>query len=418
MPAPSDHSIQPKLFWAAVLARVAVIGVLIAISGSITDMSRDSAQYHREGILKAEQYRSGEIDWSLWIDEAWREVVGVVYYFFGPNILWVIALNALLCGAAAIITYRIAVLAFDDRRLAASSAMVCAVFPSTVYFTAMPLKEAPAMFAILCVVLGTMLNIQRRGMHGWQWIAIGMLIITGLRIYLLGILSICMLISLLPSRLQGGLRALPQALMMLAILGGGGLLLLSTSKINLNEYQAFEYYDLNKINEVREDLVRGNARMYQHESQAAFTDNWIDNISKGIVGASYAIFSINPTNITSNRQYLAIPELIFFLFSVPCLWTVVTEGMKRRPYYVLSLLVFSIAIIAVYCSVATNAGALYRWRVQVLALVILLILYGAALRGRGVIYALLLWVDRKVTPRTHSQIRVRPAAGHVATHTK
>jgi hypothetical protein len=385
----ADGQFVQRLFWIAVGARIAIIVALAVLTGTFSNLSRDSVAYDHEGAIKAAQYAAGEIRWSNWVDEGWKEYGGVIYLLFGPQ-QWLIQLiNALLSGVGTVLVYRSSLLAFQDQSVAKATALVWAVFPSVVYYTSLPLKEAPAVFGILCIVLGTLRLIVRAREPKWIWIALGMAIMTSLRVYLVPILSGCVLTCILFSRARLGTSGLVQAGLILGCVGGMGYVLVRQHELALGDYAAFEYYDVNRVNAVRSSLTRGNARMYASRDEAAFSEDWLDNGWKVLKGIAFFLFSVNPTQITRDRQLAALPELAFFLYCLPYLLRGVIHGWRVRPKRILPLILIGAAIIAVYGSATTNAGAMYRWRCQALPFLIMIIVYGAAVGRRGLMFKLI-----------------------------
>jgi hypothetical protein len=329
------------------------------------------------------------VDWSRWVDEAWKELFGLVYYLLGPQMIYIIFLNALLSGAGAVLVYWISTVAFDDDVVAHLAAYLWALFPSVVYYTALPLKEAAAVFALLSICWGIerLLAGNRRG--NYQWIAMGLLIMVGLRLYLVPLLSACVVLSLLFARVrkQGG--SFLHILFLSVAAGLFCILLVRSYGVDLTEYQAFEYYDVETVNEVRMRLTRGNARMFEHGSESLYGENWLDNTIKVLKGVFFFFFSLDVTSINRQRQLAALPEMAFFLYCVPYLISSIRHGFQHRAAKIFPLVIIALCIIAVYGSAATNAGAMYRWRVQALPFLIMLIVYGAAVRRRGLLYTFL-----------------------------
>jgi len=368
--------------------------LLVFYSGSLSDLSRDSVQYHEWGQEKALEYAEGRIQWSNWIDEGWKEFVGEVYFVVGPYLFVVVLVNALFSAAAAVVAYRVSLLAFENEPAAAAIGYLVALFPSVVYYTSLPMKEAAAMFGILCIVLGILMFISETGRHAWPWMAAGLAVMTALRLYLVPVLVGCAALCILMKRMKPGGAALVQIGFCALFLGGAGYVLVRQYGVNLNEYQAFEYYNVDRVNYVRGNLTRGNARMYEHRSDAAFGDDLLDNITKIVKGVTYFFLSIDPTNISRARQAAAIPEMLFFLYSIPYLFAAVVTGWKTRASRILPIILVAVVIIAVYGSAATNAGAMYRWRVQALPFLLMLTVYGATVRRKGLIYGLVRRFER------------------------
>lgn len=368
---------------------IAII-LLIVLGGSVSHLSRDSAQYHRHGLELAEQYASGDIDWSRWIDEGWRQFVGMVYYLVWPDLTLITIWNVLLCGVSGMLLYRITMLVFEHRGVAYVSALAFVWFPSAVYYTVCPLKEATSIFALLCIVYGTCVLVARRRLPAWPWIVLGLLIIASLRVYLVPVCICCVTVSVMPVRLAGGMRGTIQLLLVVGIMSAAAFVVLSTTEISLTNSMYFEYFDVDRINQVRGSLgTRGRAAMFDTAQEAQFGQGIVNDIWLAVYGLVIFFFSINPFDVTRTRQWAAVPEMTFFALCIPCLWVGVRDAWRRMPNRVLPIILFGLALIAVYGSTATNAGAMYRWRLQALPFLLTIVVYGALVRRRGIVYALL-----------------------------
>ena len=63
--------------------------------------------------------------------------------------------------------------------------------------------------------------------------------------------------------------------------------------------------------------------------------------------------------------------------------------MKRHVFRIAVLILFGLALIVVYSSMTTNMGAMYRWRMQAIPFLIVLMTYGAVLWRKGPLYAVM-----------------------------
>lgn len=384
-----DRRLARRVFFHAVAARLIAIGVLVAIGGSVAHMSRDSGEYHKRGLVIAERYAAGDIDWSRWIDDGWYEFVGVVYYLLVPNLLLVSAVNIALCGLSGMLVYRISLFVFERRGIAYASALTFVWFPSAVYYTACPLKEAPAICALLCMVWGTCILIERRRLTPSPWIIVGLLIIAMLRVYLIPVCIGCIVVSLLPGRLAGGMRGTIQLALAVAVLFAFVFVCVDVLGVEYGEWQVFEYYDLDRVNYIRADMSYGRTAMYDRPESAQFGRDLVNDFWLSAKGLLFLLFTLNPADITRTRQMAALPEMLFFVFCIPCLFVGVRTAWRLVPNRVLPIILFGAALVLVYSTAATNAGAMYRWRLQAIPFLLILIVYGAAVRRRGLVYALL-----------------------------
>lgn len=401
------------VFFSALAARLLVVGFLcFAPQKLVKNLSADSSRYHTQGLLIAEEYARGEIDWSRWIDDGWFQFVGLLYFLAGPHLGLVMVVNAVLAAGAAVLVYRVAQELFEDDTVAYVSACVFALFPSLVYYTAMPLKEAASLFGLLSVVFGVVTVNHRRRARGLLWIACGLVILLGLRVYLAIVAAGCATICLIPMRILRGWSGALQVAGVMFALAAAAFFVADTCGLRTDRHESLRVFDLDYINHVRGALSRGNAGMFQNPDAAAFGQSWTNDLRLFAKGAFYFLFSIDPTNVTRQRQLAALPEMLFFLYSLPYLLAGVVAGWQRHPRRMLPALLFAAVIAGVYTSAATNMGALYRWRGQALPFVIILLVQGAVVRDRGILSAVVKRFRRRVTgsPRTRMPKNNLPGA--------
>lgn len=127
----------------------------------------------------------------------------------------------------------------------------------------------------------------------------------------------------------------------------------------------------------------GNAKLYTSKADSHYGQGIANDVWLFCKGLFFFFFTIDFTNVTRTRQLAATPEVLFFLLFLPYIYFGVVKGWNAGPRRVLPLILFGLALIVVYSSATTNMGAMYRWRMQAVPFLIVLIAYGALLWGRG-----------------------------------
>ncbi|VAX38815.1 hypothetical protein MNBD_PLANCTO02-121 [hydrothermal vent metagenome] len=399
MQAGFDRAFTKRLFWTAFLLHVVTVLLLMALgNGSIYEMSRDSYDYHVKSQVIAEGFLAGEINWGLWVDEGWFQFIGLVYMLFGAQMVLVLLINTILASCAAVLCYKIAGMAFDDESVARLSGLTLAWFPSAIYYTSLPLKEAPALFGALSVLYGIMIFRVGNKKGWWIWILCGLAIVASLRLYLCYVYSACTLFCLFPMRLTSGFSGLVRFGIVGAILAGGGLFLANAMGVDLSQYEAMRYFDIDYINKVRMGMNEGKTQLFKNRTDSQYSDNMLMNAYNLGMGFFYFFFSIDVTHVTRDRQLMALPEVFFFLYCFIYLIHGFWSGWKTRFHKVLPVFLFGTMIVLVYSSATTNKGTMYRWRVQALPFLIMVIVYGASVRQKGILYSLLQKFKCQLTP--------------------
>lgn len=390
----TDRRQEAHIFWLAASVRLLFFLVIYFSGETLHTVSRDSAQFHRVAIDIADRFASGENDWSRWIDDAWPEFVGLVYYLVVPSLLPVMVINAALAGGAAVLTYRVAWMATGVPAVAKASAYALALFPSAVFFQSLPLKECAAAFAILSVLYGVLRIRLLRIKTGWTWIAAGLLIIAGLRVYLVPILAACVLVSLLPLRTPRRLTGLFVPAVCVVLLVSASVYTIRVFNIDVTEYEALQYFDLDKLNRTRASLSRGSGKIFSEGREAEFGQDTLNDAELALKGVFYFVAGVDPLNVRSGRQLMAIPEMLVLLYCLPFLIIGLTRLWHFDPRAALPLILVTLAIITVYGAGTTNLGAMYRWRLQALPCFFIFTFYGAYHRRKGLLFTLLRRLER------------------------
>src|SRR3954464_137231 len=148
------------LFLVVVLLRLALTiashVVLVAKTGSAF-LFPDDQMYHLIGWQLADYWHgSGPpvSDADSYLLTNYTALVGIFYFLFGPQVLLIKLLNAVIGAACALVTFRLAELYFD-RRVALIAMVLVALWPSLVLWSVLNLKDVFCLLLALLVLLGT-----------------------------------------------------------------------------------------------------------------------------------------------------------------------------------------------------------------------------------------------------------------------
>lgn len=380
-----------NMFFVAVIVRILTAVLITAYFGSLFEISRDSHEYHDYGLEGRQRIITGTMELHHWIDDGWKQFIGVMYYLLTPNILIISAINAVLSGFAVLLMYKICLHAFHSDTVGIAAAYLVALFPSSVYFTSLPLKEAVAMFAILCVIWGVQQLKTKMEFSSFMWILLGLAILVGVRTYLSIVISGCILLCAVKLPEQNDVKAVFAVGLWGLCLLTATVFVVNSAGLQLREYESLQYFDLERLNEIRQDMTRkGKSKMYAAGQNAGFDDDVLGNASKVGKGLFYFFSSIDITNIRRGRQLAALPEMCFFLVGFIPLVRGVKYAWRMNPDVVFPLIVIGFVLIAVYSSATTNMGALYRWRLQALPILLAFVCNGVYTGRHGVFRRMLM----------------------------
>lgn len=372
-----------RLFMLAFLARM-ILGVAFDVTGLLEGgISRDSLKYHQRAIEIAYLYEIGQIDWGKWIDHAWYEFTGVIYWIFGPQPTVIQFFNAVCGGLAAVYTAKLGYAVFQHRQVAAFAGVLVAIFPSFVFFSSLLLKDALSL--LLAIMLCYSAVKVRQGGSGKYVCLMGLslLMYLGIREYFFFAGAAMWFVCLLPiwgQQVVSG-KGLVAGVLCFGILSW----VLGFGFMGIDYLLSLEYFDLEYINEIRGKLSRGSGAIRGE----AWGDGLFSDVFNILTAAYFALFSVNIFDIASARQLLAVPEFLFVLIAV---WPMVVGIRIAWRHYrsaAIPLIVFGIGVLALYSSATTNAGALFRWRMQAMPFLFILLAVGLVYLPRNPLRSLL-----------------------------
>lgn len=367
-----------RIFVIAIVLRVAMALVLNLGGFLFSGMSRDSIRYHITGLEIARQLASGSpVDLKSWIDDAWFLLIGYVYYLLPSHPIVIQLINALLGSLAAVMTAEMVWKAYGNAKCAFFAGWLLAVFPSFVYFNALMLKDAASLFLI--ATLGWAI-VSLRVQFAFRYVVVILLCLVGylgIREYFFLVGGALAMLALLPIF---GRSAVTLKGLVLVMAGYAGLVAVLGAIVPDLFFTRTDYFDIDYINATRDRLNRGTG--------AIGDSNWggdlLENIEAGLTGIYYFLFSIDPLGIDSNRQLFALPEMLIMLLAVPPLMRGMLMTWRHYRATAIVLIIFGIGVLSVYVSATTNAGALFRWRMQAFPFLFGILAMGLSLkRSRG-----------------------------------
>ena len=384
---PADRRYLQRLIWAALLLRLGGLAALWASDAiQLLRLSPDSERYHRVGLIIMREMEAGYFNWSNWIDNGWFQFTGLVYYWFGPHPALIQLFNVSLSCLTIVVVFKLALTVSKSSRVARLSALMVALFPSFIYWSCLMLKDPLAILMMSLLVLGC---IRLRQQFSPLWLGLVVMALTlflGIREYMffvgIGFIAVSF-IFFTPYRVpRAGSWIGLAALALVPFFYGFGL-------FGLDYFADSVYTDIDYINHVR-------VSMGDHGSGAIFAPGaiatWggsdlLTDIFGFLKGVVFFFITLNPADVGSVRQLMALPEAIVGILLLPYL----VRGLQwlwldRRNAF--PILVFGFGVMLLLVSATTNIGALFRWRMQVMPLLIIAMVIGIFWLRRGFAYRL------------------------------
>jgi hypothetical protein len=391
----ADRQIEPvthaeivrilRIFWLGLLLRVALV-LAFQFTGveRTLKLTKDAFLYDRIGKQIAEYFRTGgETDWPARVtgvlDHLYEYFVGVTYYLTDDSMLAVRLVNA-LCGSLVIlVTWRMARYLTD-----ADTAFRCGLwagfFPTLFYYSCLPVRDAQSTLGMAFVFLG-MTAITASGKTRYMMaLPLGLLLMAGYRAYvayaLVMLIPAAWLATLIATRSREKFQ-LACRNMLVAVLAEAAVVPLAGEKLSSTR-KAEAVTNIGRWNKIRRKMNDGTGALYEKGAVPSLGESALETTQSVAVGIYFFFLSINPTEMGSFRQWMALPEALLVLYMMPKLFRGFRCIMRQRRFEFLSVLLVTAAISLAYCCVTTNGGPLIRWRLQVVNVYIVVAAIGFA----------------------------------------
>lgn len=382
---PEDRRYLTSVVFIAFLLRGLLLIAFWATDAIFTlRLSPDSERYHRFGLVIMQEMERGYFNPAAWIDDAWFQFTGLVYFIFGPHPFLIQLLNVTLSSFTCVVVFLLALQVSRSSQVARISALAVAVFPSFIYWSSLMLKDPAAIFAVSVMVLATVRIRQSFELRWLLALLAALLVMLGIRDYMffasVGMIAVSMVFFTPYTVPRAG------SWLGLATLCFGPMAL-GFGPFGITYFASSMYFDLDYINHIRVAMGdHGSGALFDHDNVATWGSGGItSDVLAFLKGVLFFFVTLNPANIGSVRQLMALPEVLLLLLLLPSLvrglyWL----WLDRRSS--LPLLVFAIGVMVILVSATTNIGALFRWRMQVMPLFVVAIAIGLFWARSGVFY--------------------------------
>lgn len=361
-----------RIFWIGLGLRVGLVLTLQATGLERTlKLTKDAFLYDRVGKQIAEHYRTnGGTSWpdrvTGVLDHLYEHFVGLTYYFTDDSMLVVRLFNALAGCLVILATWRMARYVTDAETAFRCGLWAC-FFPTQFYYSCLPVRDSHSTLAMTLVFLGmTAMTAGGKRMHVMA-LPIGILLTAGYRTYVATVLIFLvpagLFAALLLARSQKKSQFIGRVALLgvitLGVTGPAGIEKLSSTG------KAAQVMDMDYWNSTRQKMNHGSGALYGGDDVPELGKSIVSTVQGVAIGLYFFFVSINPTEMDSIRQWMALPEVLIVIYMVPKLYRGFRRIMRYHRFEFIAVLFVAIAITFAYSSVTTNAGPLMRWRLQV-----------------------------------------------------
>ncbi len=369
-----------NVFMVALLARL-TLGALIQIFGLISVFGPDAHGYDSIGqrLMEiwtgipvpndAETYRAlhpGSSGWGMYY------LVAVIYTIFGPSIF----VAQSFCGAIGAITapmiYFCAEQLFNNRRVSKISAILIAVFPAFVIWSAQLLKDGLIIFLLVCTMT-VVLKLQKK--FSYLFVVALLLSVFGivaLRFYIFYMVAVSILGSFFIGE-DTSVKVIIRNLLIIMTLG----LALTYLGVVKNAGTDLEFYgNLERVQMSRQDLSRSASSGFGEDVDVSTTGGAIAAVPIGLL---YLFFAPFPWQVDKLPQIFVLPETFLWWLLIPIMISGLWYTIKNKLRRTFPILVFSLMLTLSYSIFQGNVGMIYRQRTQIQVFLFMFIAVGFAL---------------------------------------
>jgi len=354
-----------------------ILMLIIHFSGAEESMrlTRDAFFYDKIGAEIAEYYSSdGATAWPErvkgYVDFGWEHFIGAMYYIFGHDQL-IIKFACVTIGAMVPLLHcRTALIVTNDTRIALTVMIISVFFPTQVYYSALMVRDSISAFSVSLLFFALAQFIRKTTQFWPITFLISFVLLLGLRSYLASVIAIVIPMSFLATAFvcRGGRGRLIAGTFIIGI-AVCGVTFLAPALVGELDLQ---FTDLDYINKVRTKMNHGSGAMYADGSVTQVGSDLIDTVSSFVVGLYFFFFSVNPGQLTSLRQIMALPEVVLVAvgtyYCVRGAWVL----WQERRDIILPLAIPTLVMTLGYSAATTNGGPLMRWRMQLLGVYLII----------------------------------------------
>jgi hypothetical protein len=347
------------IFLAAVAVRAGV-SILVEYGASFGFFALDDRRYAMLGFELA-RFWAGEAPYPNDL----RDPIG--YYVWNALIYTVVGYvplapalaNAVIGGLGVLLTHSLA-REMAGPRAARYAALLAAFWPSLVLWSSLNLKDSMAILAILLLLRGAQRMQGRPSLFAIAQGALGFLILSQLREYLVLVSAFAVVLAWVLPRLKASPLAVG------ALLIAGAVLLPSLGPVQ----ELVEESSLESLDQLRHQLAIGGSA-YHEAADVSGPGGALRFLPIGLV---YFLLAPAPWQLFNARQLLTLPEMLVWYALLPQVVMGFAIAMRQRFSAALPIATFSLFATLSYALVEGNLGTAYRHRAQVL---VLFLIFGA-----------------------------------------
>ena len=314
-------------------------------------------------------------------------LVAAIYTIVGRNPFAIQLFNSVLGAATSILAYVCATTMIGNQRVARTTAILIAVFPSLVLWSSQGLKDGIICF-LLILAVNAVFSLQKK--FGYLDIIIllfSLLSIYALRFYIFFAFAVAVLGSFFIGAEKSAVSVIRQLFILLVLaIGLTYFGVLDSAQRNINTFGSLE-----RLQESRLDQSKSAKSGFGQDIDVSTSEGAIQALPIGLI---YILFAPFPWQVTNFRQAITLPEVFLWWAMIPFMISGIWYAVKNKFRESFSVLIFTLLLTVSYALFQGNVGTAYRMRAQMQIFYFIFVAVG-----------IVLWQENKENKKILNKVR-------------
>jgi hypothetical protein len=320
-----------------------------------------------EDAFSQEALRIGGPGWGL------NYFAAIIYSVIGRNILAAQFVCATIGAVTPVMVFECARKIFDNKQVAKKAALLVAIFPAMVLWSAQLSKDGLIIFFLL-VIMTMILKLQESIKAPYLVAVIFSLIgILSLRFYIFFMVVVAIVGSFVIGSADTRQSIITRIVLVAAI--GLGLTYLGASNTANQDFE--KYANLERLQNAREGLAKVGDSGYGQDLDVSTTSGAISVLPVGFV---YLMFAPFPWESGNFRQTITLPEVLIWWSLMPLMISGIIFTLRHKLRNSVAIILFTVLLTLSYSLLQGNVGTAYRQRTQIQVFLFMFIAVGWELR--------------------------------------
>ncbi|MBD0370384.1 MAG: glycosyltransferase family 39 protein [Pyrinomonadaceae bacterium] len=368
-----------RIFICGLMIRI-IIGTTIYLFNLQEFFGGDAITYDQFGLLTLNIWQGKDMHLKYYVESyylggGWGMLymVAAIYGIIGRNPLAIQFISAVAGAATAPAIFLCALRIFQSIKVARTTALFAAFYPSLILWSSQGLKDGLIVFLLSAIMLITLRLGEQFSVKNLLILGFALLCLLSLRFYIF-----YMMVAAIGGSLVIGMRSTTMTSMFrqFATVIVIGLFLTYFGVLRTATQQFETYGNLQRIQTGRLDQVQTANSSFGADVDVSTTTGALSAIP---IGMTYLLFAPFPWQLATVRQSLTLPEMLVWWGAFPFLVLGLWFTLKYRLRQALPILLFSSMLTLSYSIFQGNVGTAYRQRSQLMVFYFIFAAVGFAL---------------------------------------